>query len=114
MPRVDFDLELEHEDGRPAAVGDVLGAMDPSDLARVSEQVRELEQHAGWQFLEALTQQHMRKMTDRLTDSPLSGIEAYAYACGKISGFKQQREIRGAVLKTAAAVVAANRESGEA
>jgi hypothetical protein len=107
---VSVDLELEHEDGRPKSVGDVLGAMDPSELVRMADQVRELEQHPGWRFLEALTNQHMRKMTDRLTDSPLSGIEAYAYSAGVINGFKQQRAVRGSVLKTAGEVAAANRE----
>lgn len=88
----------------PPAVGTILGAMDPSDLQRAADHVRELEGHPGWEFLEKLMNAHIDKATYQYTAGALRGIEAYAHGAGFIKGLRATIDVRAAVLATAAKV----------
>lgn len=102
-------MELEDEGGRPLSVGSVLGGLDPSEILRAADEIRALEEHPGWRFLEALTEQHLRKAVDRMTDGQLRGIEAYAHSAGFVKGLRSVRDLRAHVLRTAVEVAAAER-----
>jgi len=88
----------------PPAVGTILGAMDPSDLQRAADHVRELAGHPGWEFLEGLMNAHIDKATYQYTAGALRGIEAYAHGAGFIKGLRATIDVRAAVLATAAKV----------
>jgi hypothetical protein len=105
----DVDLELEHENGRLKSVGDVLGTMDPSTFLRLADQVRELEEHPGWQLLEGLTRHELERTQNEILSGRLSGIERYAHTAGIGLGLKRMLDIRDAVSKTAQQVLAAER-----
>lgn len=109
----DLGLQLEDEDGRPNAVGTILGAMDPSELVRLADDVRALEDNPGWLLLEQLMLAHHRKAVHRMTEGTLSGIEAYAHSAGFVKGLKQTLAVRDHLLRTARDVAAAER-NGEA
>lgn len=109
----DLGLKLEDEDGRPQAVGSILGSMDPSELVRLGDHVRELEDHPGWQLLEQLMLADHRKSVFQMTEGTLSGIEAYAHSAGFIKGLGRTLKARKHVLMTVAQVIAAERD-GEA
>lgn len=94
----------------PPAVGTILGAMDPSDLQRAADHVRELEKHPGWEFLEQLMNAHIDKATFQYTAGALRGIEAYAHGAGFIKGLRAVIDVRAAVLTTAAKVLQAEAE----
>lgn len=105
--------DLDKQAG-PPAVGTILGSMDPSDLLRAADHVRELEGHPGWEFLEGLMKAHMEKATFQYVGGSLRGIEAYAHGAGFIKGLRATIDVRAAVLATAVNVRAAERENGEA
>jgi hypothetical protein len=109
--RVDeFGIQpLDPDDGRPRSVGEILGKMDPSELLRMADAVRELEQAPGWRFLAALMRADHAKSVFQMTEGHLSGIEAYAHSAGFIKGQRRALTIHDHVLKTAAEVASAER-----
>lgn len=110
MRRVDeFGLKLTDEDGRPLSVGAIIGSIDPSEFLRLAEAVRELEDHVGWRFLDALMGADHAKSVHRMTEGALSGIEAYAHSAGFIKGLSKTLAVRDHVLRTATEVAAAER-----
>lgn len=90
-------------------MGEILGKMDPSELLRMADAVRELEQAPGWRFLTALMRADHAKSVFQATEGHLSGIEAYAHSAGFIKGQRRALTIHDHVLTTAAEVAARER-----
>lgn len=76
-----------------------LSGWDDREKITAAEQVTQLLQHPGWEFVLASIKEYERTLIAGVVSSPQDSIEKYAHRSGQIKGLREVEQIAHGLVK---------------